>query len=64
MTLIAAILCLIYLKELVGVREGTIIAALIVGNIVKLIKKRVEYVTRLIVSGKQAINGNVTREFP
>jgi uncharacterized membrane protein YczE/shikimate kinase len=36
MTITAAILCLIFLHELSGVREGTIIAALIVGNIVRI----------------------------
>ncbi len=36
MSLIAAVLCLVFLHALVGVREGTVIAALITGNIVKL----------------------------
>lgn len=39
MSLIAAALCLIFLRELVGVREGTVIASLLIGNIVKLITK-------------------------
>ncbi len=36
MTVIAAVLCLIFLKKLSGVREGTVIAAFLVGNIVTL----------------------------
>lgn len=36
MTLTGAALCLIFLHNLAGVREGTIIASLIVGNIVKV----------------------------
>ena len=39
MTVIAAILCLIFLKKLSGVREGTVIAAFLVGNIVTLWNK-------------------------
>lgn len=36
MAVIAAILCLVFLHKLNGVREGTIIAAFLVGNLVKL----------------------------
>lgn len=39
MSAIAAALCLIFLRELLGVREGTIITAFIVGNIIKLFSK-------------------------
>ena len=39
MTVIAGILCLVFLKKLSGVREGTIIAAFLVGNIVTLWNK-------------------------
>lgn len=39
MSIIAAILCLVFLHELSGVREGTIIAALVIGNIVKVYSK-------------------------
>ncbi|MBQ8641706.1 MAG: YitT family protein [Clostridia bacterium] len=35
----AAVLCLIFLRSLAGVREGTVIAAVLVGNLVKLFKK-------------------------
>ncbi len=49
MTVIAAILCLVFLKELSGVREGTIVAALIVGNIVKLITKKLDKLTCLLL---------------
>ena len=36
MTITAAVLCFVFLHKLAGVREGTIIASLIVGNIVKI----------------------------
>ena len=36
MVSIAAILCLIFLHALIGVREGTVICALLTGNIVKI----------------------------
>jgi len=39
MSVIAAALCLIFLRELLGVREGTIITAFLVGNIIKLFTK-------------------------
>ncbi|MGI6731642.1 MAG: YczE/YyaS/YitT family protein [Anaerovoracaceae bacterium] len=42
MALTGAILCLVFLGELTGVREGTIIAAICVGNMVKLIRKSID----------------------
>lgn len=39
MTVAAGILCLVFLRRLSGVREGTVIAALITGNIIKIFKK-------------------------
>ena len=45
--LIAAVLCLIFLHALVGVREGTIIAAILVGSIVKIFA-RILSITRAI----------------
>ena len=45
--LIAAVLCLIFLHALVGVREGTIIAAILVGSIVKIFA-RILPITRVI----------------
>lgn len=36
---ISAILCLIFFKKLLGVREGSIIAAFAIGNIIKLYNK-------------------------
>ena len=45
--LIAAVLCLIFLHALVGVREGTIIAAILVGSIVKIFA-RILPITRAI----------------
>lgn len=39
MVAIAAILCIVFLGNLAGVREGTVICALMTGNFVKLYKK-------------------------
>lgn len=41
---VSAVICLIFLGRLEGVREGSIIAAILVGNIIKLIKKVVSKV--------------------
>ena len=49
MVVMAAILSLIFLGYLAGVREGTIISAIIIGPIVKVLKKHLDsYVLRLI----------------
>ena len=48
MVIIAAILSIVFLGYLAGVREGTIISALIIGPIVKILKKYFDpYVSRL-----------------
>lgn len=39
MSVISAVLALIFLHQLVGVREGTVVAALIVGSIIKFYQK-------------------------
>ncbi len=39
MSVIACALCLIFLRRFAGVREGTVIAAIITGNIVRLISR-------------------------
>lgn len=39
MVIAAAILSLVFLSYLAGVREGTIISAIIIGPIVKILKK-------------------------
>ena len=36
---VAALICLVFLGELKGVREGSIIAALAVGSIIKLLNR-------------------------
>ena len=36
---VSAVICLIFFRELKGVREGSIIAALVIGNLIKLINK-------------------------
>ena len=48
MVIIAAILSVVFLGYLAGVREGTIISALIIGPIVKILKKYFDsYISRL-----------------
>ena len=39
MSVVAGILCILFLHELSGVREGTILSALLVGNMVKIFAK-------------------------
>ena len=49
MVLIAAILSVVFLGYLAGVREGTIISAVIIGPIVKVLKKYLDsYILKLI----------------
>lgn len=49
MVIIAAILSVVFLEYLAGVREGTIISAIIIGPIVKVLKKYLdEYILKLI----------------
>ena len=44
--LIATVICLVFLGELAGVREGSVIAALLVGNIIKLYNRIFEKVAK------------------
>lgn len=46
MSVIAAVLCLVFLHQLSGVREGTIISALLVGNLVKLYSRKLSIIPR------------------
>lgn len=48
MTLIAATICLVFLKKLVGVREGTIIISLITGNIMSFYTAKLKKVSNWI----------------
>jgi Predicted membrane protein len=50
MVLIAAILSVVFLGNLIGVREGTVITAIIVGPIVKVLKKYFEQYIDLLIS--------------
>lgn len=52
MSAIAAILCLIFLHQLSGVREGTIISALLVGNLVKLYSRKLDIIPRKLLFKK------------
>ena len=49
MVIIAAIICVAELHALVGVREGTIFAALTIGNIVKFYTRRLDKFARRIL---------------
>ena len=49
MSLIGALICLIWLHNLQGVREGTLISALLVGNLVKYLLKKLLPVTRWLL---------------
>ena len=49
MVILAAVLSIVFLGYLAGVREGTIISALIIGPIVKILKKHFDsYISKLI----------------
>lgn len=49
MVILAAILSVIFLGYLAGVREGTIISAVIIGPIVKILKKYLDsYILKII----------------
>lgn len=50
MTVIAGILFFIFWGKLNGVREGTIIAALLVGFIARLFGKHLEFMRKLYMS--------------
>jgi len=49
---VSAIICFIAFGKLLGVREGSIIAALAIGNIIKLFNKAFNYLTGKAASGK------------
>lgn len=44
--LIATVICLVFIGRLAGVREGSVIAAILVGNIIKVYNKIFEKVTK------------------
>lgn len=48
MTVIAAVLSFVFAGALAGVREGTIVAALLVGFIARLISRRLEFMPRAL----------------
>lgn len=50
MTVIAAILSFIMFKHLDGVREGTIVAAILVGSIARLFKKYIGGIEKILIS--------------
>ncbi len=48
LVVLSAVLCLVFLHRLTAVREGTIIAALLTGNIVKVFSKLIRPLERLL----------------
>lgn len=52
MSLLGAIICLVWLHNLKGVREGTLISALLVGSLVKLLTKKLQPLTSWLLTGK------------
>ena len=59
MTVISGILCIIVLGKLSGVREGTVIAALIVGNMVRLFTLKFEKLTFFLLPENRKIEQDV-----
>ena len=56
MSIIAGAMCLAFLHERSGVREGTIIAALITGNIVKILIFKLKPLTNFLLPEKNKNN--------
>ncbi|MDO4482188.1 MAG: DUF6198 family protein [Bacillota bacterium] len=54
MSSIAVILCIIFLGGLYGVREGTLIAALLIGNLFRLLIRRLTKLTAVLIPEKEA----------
>ncbi|WP_010580674.1 YczE/YyaS/YitT family protein [Liquorilactobacillus vini] len=52
MSLLGAIICLIWLHNLKGAREGTLISALLVGSLIKFLTKKLQPVTSWLLTGK------------
>lgn len=50
MAVISVILCFIFFGELLSVREGTIISAILVGTIARFIKGKLDFVNKYIVA--------------
>lgn len=49
MSVVAAVLCLVFLHALAGVREGTLLAALLTGNVVKFFSRRLTALTSRLI---------------
>ncbi len=49
MTVIAGVICLVFLRKLSGVREGTVFSALLVGNMVKLFTRALAPLTKRLL---------------
>lgn len=57
-----AVICLVFLGNLAGVREGTVIAALIVGNIIRFYKTRLRKMEWAILPENQSRMAQVQEE--
>lgn len=55
MVMIACVISLVMLERIDGIREGTLIAALSIGFIVRFFNKRLEFINRKLISGRQSI---------
>ena len=49
MTVMAGILSFLFSGKLLGVREGTIVAAILVGFIARLIAKKLSFLSELLI---------------
>jgi uncharacterized membrane protein YczE len=47
-------LCVVFLDSIVGIREGTILTAMLVGRLTGVIRKRISPLIRKVCFGKEA----------
>ena len=53
MSIIAVMLCMVFLHKLAGVREGTIIASLVIGNFVRILTKKLQFLNQLLLGNNK-----------
>lgn len=64
MTLIAAVIGFILFRKLAGVREGTVLAALLVGMIARLLKRKFVFIENFILKDVDEITKQPMKESP
>ncbi len=64
MTIVAGVIGLVILHKLAGVREGTIIAALLVGMIARFLKKKLGFVENLLLKNARVKEEKEVQENP